>query len=87
MEVPLEKPTTVEFEGRRVPAVEVSFETEKEPWSVYCLNDGSVVKMKQALVSIWRLTEDFKPDGEPIYVYKLAGVNSVEVPENLKKRE
>ena len=82
----MSKRTTVEFEGQTVPAEELEFDNEKEPWSVYKLEDGTVIKAKQSLVSICRLVDKFKPDGEPIYVFKIAGMMNVDVPPELKKK-
>jgi len=81
------KQTTVEFEGKNVKAEEIEFEVEKEPWSVYRLADGTVVRMKQALVSIVRLVDVYKPDGEPIYTFKASGIVHTDVPELLKKKQ
>jgi hypothetical protein len=83
----LGKRITVEYEGKKVPAEELEFDAEKEPWSVYRLEDGTVIKMKQALVSINRLVDVYKPDGEPIYMFKISGITHAEVPEELKKKQ
>lgn len=69
-----------------VPADELDYVEEKEPWSVYKLEDGTVVKAKQSLVSICKLVDKFKPDGEPIYVFKMAGMMNIDVPYELKKK-
>jgi hypothetical protein len=83
----LAKTTTVEFEGKMVPAELLEFESEKEPWSAYKLEDGTVFKMKQTLVSIFRLIDRFKPDGEPIYIFKAVGIVDASVPDELKNRK
>ena len=74
------KQTEVEFEGKLVPAIELDFDTQKEPWTIYTLQDGATLRFKQALVSIWKLEGQTKPGGEPIYVYKLAAMVNVEPP-------
>ena len=78
--------TTVEFEGHMVPAEELDCVEQKEPWSVYKLEDGAIFKSKQNLVTIYRLIDKFKPDGDPIYVFKMAGMVNVEIPPELKKK-
>lgn len=83
----LPKRTTVEFEGKNVKAEEIEFEVEKEPWSVYRLADGTVVRMKQALISIARLVDVYKPDGEPIYTFKASGIVHADSPDQLKKKQ
>ena len=70
-----------------VPAEQLEFEGEKEPWSIYKLEDGTVFKMKQNLVSIFRLSDRFKPDGEPIYFFKAIGIVDASVPQELKERK
>jgi hypothetical protein len=76
----------VEFEGKMVPAEELDFEGQKEPWSVYKLEDGTVFKVKQNLVNIYKLIDRTSPNGDPIYIFKVAGVTSADVPAGLKKK-
>lgn len=82
----LSKPTQIEYEGKMVPAEELTFETDKEPWTVYTLEDGTVIKFKQALAKVCRLTDTFKPDGEPIYVFQIGALTHADAPEHLKKK-
>jgi hypothetical protein len=82
----LGKPTKVEYEGKIVPAEDLTFDADKEPWTVYTLEDGTVIKFKQALAKICRLTDTFKPDGEPIYVFQIGAIMHAESPEHLKKK-
>ncbi len=81
----LAKDKVVKFQGADVPAVALEFEGEKEPWVVYRLEDGSVLKFKQVLVDVARLTDRTKPDGDPIYVFNAAGIVSIDVAPELKK--
>ncbi len=80
----MSRATEVEFQGERIPAEELDFEIEKEPWAVYRLEDGTILKLKHVLVSVAR-TNRYKPDGEPIYVFQVSGVAHTEVPPSLKK--
>jgi hypothetical protein len=82
----LSKRTTVEFEGQMVAAEELECVDEKTPWSLFKLEDGTLLKAKQSLVNIYRLVDKFKPDGEPIYVFKMAGMMNVEIPPELKRK-
>ena len=82
----MSKRTSVEFEGQMVPADELEITDTKEPWSMYTLEDGSTLKFKQNLVNIYKLVDKFRPTGEPIYVFKMAGlVDVVVAPELMKK--
>ena len=82
----MSKRTQVEYEGRTVAAEELEFEAEKEPWTVYKLEDGTTIKFKQALAKICKIPGVYKPDGEPIYVFQLGTMAHVDVPEELKKK-
>jgi hypothetical protein len=69
-----------------VPAEELEFDTDKEPWTVYRLEDGTLLKFKQVLSKACRLIDKFKPNGEPIYVFNLGAITISEVPTELKKK-
>ena len=69
-----------------VPAEQLEFEGEKEPWSVYKLEDGTVVKLKTILAGVSRLVDRYKPDGEPIYVLSVGGMPIIEVPPELRQQ-
>lgn len=75
----------VNFEGRMVPAEQLDFESDKEPWTVYRLEDGTVLKVKTILASVARLIDRYKPDGEPIYVLGVGGMPVLEVPLGLRR--
>jgi hypothetical protein len=68
-----------------VPAEQLDFESDKEPWTVYRLEDGTVLKVKTILASVARLIDRYKPDGEPIYVLGVGGMPVLEVPLGLRR--
>jgi hypothetical protein len=80
------KKVNVQFEGKTVPAVDLEFEAGHEPWTVYKLEDGSILKFKQALAKVSRLTENFKEDGEPIYIFQVGTMTHVDASEDVKKK-
>ncbi len=82
----LAKIIEVQFEGKTVPAEQLDFESEKEPWTVYKLEDGTILKLKTVLANVSRLVDRYKSDGEPIYVLGLAGIPALEVPPELKQK-
>ena len=82
----MSKPTTATFEGQVVPAAELDFDTEKEPWSIFRLEDGTVLRLKQTLVRVCKLQDRFKEDGDPIYVMEVGGIVHTEIPAILKKQ-
>jgi hypothetical protein len=83
----LPKLTQIEYEGQTVPAEELAFDTDKEPWTVYQLEDGTVLKFKQVLSKVCRLIGKVKPDGEPIYVFNLGAITISDIPPELKKKK
>lgn len=75
----------VPLEGKPVEAEQLDFEAEKEPWSVYKLEDGTVLRFKTVLGTAARLVDRYKPDGEPIYVFQMGGMPILEVPPELRR--
>ena len=84
--IALAKRIQVLFEGKMVPADQLDFESEKEPWTVYKLEDGAILKLKTILGSVARLVDRYKADGEPIYVLGIGGVPILEVPRELHRQ-
>jgi hypothetical protein len=84
--LPLAKRIQVQFENQMVPADQLDFEFEKEPWTSYKLEDGAVVRLKVVLASVARLVDRYKPDGEPIYVLGFGGIPVLEVPPELRQQ-
>jgi hypothetical protein len=84
-EKPATQPLRVNFEGAEVPAEEVEFEIEREGWSVYVLEDGTRIKMKNIVARVFRLIDRYKEDGEPLYLLHGSPVISSIVPGHLKK--
>lgn len=82
----LAKRIQVPFEGQMVPADQLDFESDKEPWTVYKLEDGTVLRIKTILGSVARIVGRYKPDGEPIYALGITGVPMLEVPPELRRQ-
>ena len=76
----------IDFQGQQVDATEVEFQTRKEDWNEYQLMDGSVIKMKLIVGSIFRVPEKYDDEGNPIYVVRSKNVLMVRSPDNLKKK-
>jgi hypothetical protein len=81
----LAKRIQVAFEGQMVPAEQLEFDSDKEPWTVYRLEDGTVLRLKSVLASVARLVDRYKPDGEPIYVLGIGGMPIMEIPPELRQ--
>ena len=72
-------------DGREIEAMDVDFETMKEDWNEYKLEDGTILKFKTIVSSIVR-TEEYDPmTGDPVYHVRSTNVLRVKVPEELKR--
>jgi len=59
---------TIQFKDKKVEGTEVSFETIREEWNVYRLNDGTTLKFKAVVANIIRLDDEHNDVGDPIYL-------------------
>jgi len=76
----------INFQGREVDATEVEFQTRKEDWNEYQLMDGSVIKMKLVVSTIFRVDGMYDDEGNPLYQIKSTNVPFVKSPDALKKK-
>jgi len=71
--------------GREIEAMDVDFETVREDWNEYKLEDGTILKFKTIVSSIIR-TEEYDPmTGDPVYHVRSTNILRVKVPEELKR--
>ncbi len=71
--------------GKEIGAMDVDFETIKEDWNEYTLEDGTVLKFKTVVSSIIR-TEDYDPmTGDPVYHVRSTNILRVKVPLEMKR--
>jgi hypothetical protein len=73
------------FAGREIMGQELEFETERESWNTYILEDGTKVKLKAVASSIVRLDE-YLPNGDPMYIVNASNVVATDIPDNLKRQ-
>jgi hypothetical protein len=76
---------TVQFQGTEVQGEGVEFETEREAFNSYLLQDGTTLKLKSVVIEIVRL-DQFNRAGDPVYVIRSQNIVAAVVPENLKKK-
>lgn len=72
-------------DGRMVEAEDLDFESVKEEWNEYKLEDGTVLKAKLVVSKVLRAKE-YQESGEPIYTISSANVVRAKVPEELIKK-
>lgn len=71
--------------GSEVEAANVDFETKREDWNEYALEDGTVLRFKTVVSSIIR-TENYDPmTGDPVYHVRSTNIIRVKAPEELKQ--
>ena len=70
--------------GKTIGGTLVDFETIREEDNSYRLSDGSLIRMKTVVTNIIR-TDEFTPNGEPIYIVNSQNVLVADVPDELKK--
>lgn len=75
------KKVTMNLGGRSVEAEKVEFNTVEEPWSLYKLEDGTVVKVKPVVSDVFRLPGNDPVTGLPQILVRSANIISVEPPE------
>jgi hypothetical protein len=61
--------------------------SSKDGWSEYTLQDGTVMRVKAAILDVKVLIGQYSPDGDPIYLLQAAMVNQIKVPESLKRKK
>ena len=76
----------INFQGREIDSTEIEFQTRKEDWNEYQLMDGSVIKMKVVVSTIFRVDGIYDNEGNPVYQIKSGNVAAVTSPDTLKKK-
>jgi hypothetical protein len=70
--------------GVLVEGVEVRVVDQSELWSTYSLDDGTVIRLKHAVVRIFRLVDRYTPEGDPVYSAQTQAVTCADSPANLR---
>lgn len=71
--------------GREIEAVDLDFETIREDWNEYKLEDGTILKFKTIVSSVIRTAEYDPMTGDPVYHVRSTNILRVKVPEELKR--
>lgn len=66
--------------------VEVPVASSNERWSEFVLEDGSVIKAKLSLLGVIRHTNEWDPNGNPIYSIQASVTSAVVKVEDEKLR-
>jgi hypothetical protein len=74
-------------------AEDLEYQTIKEDWNIYKLEDGTTLRIKMVVENIYRALMDDKktirytPKGEPMYTARWTAVMTPDVPDGLIKRK
>jgi len=75
-------------DGNIVDAYEVPIASSTDRWSDINLEDGSVIRVKMSAGAVFRLADQYDPEGAPVYVVKGSStLLTVSVPESLRKKD
>lgn len=56
-----------------------------EHWNTYILADGTALRAKQVMTEVWRVVDEWDPEGNPIYLVKSQGVLTINAPDQLRR--
>lgn len=78
---------TFPFEGKPCEADQMDFEPVQDPWHEYALEDGTRLRFRTQVQSIYRLVDRYNDAGEPIYVTTSVNAAVADVPPGLMRPE
>lgn len=58
-----------------------------EQWSQYVLEDGTILRVRIVVSSVYRTKGQFAANGDPVYQVNMSHILAIEVPEKLKASE
>jgi hypothetical protein len=82
------KKIKINLRGNTVEGESMTFTAREEPWTVYKLEDGSIIKLRPVVSDIFKLPERDPVTGLPQYMIRSSNIVSVEPPDvPLSKKE
>ncbi|MBU7010496.1 MAG: hypothetical protein HXS46_07380 [Theionarchaea archaeon] len=77
--------TKIVFQERLEDAERLNISASEEFWNTYGLEDGTKLKVRLVLASVFKLKNKYSRLGEPIYVIKTDNVIDAQAPDGLIK--
>jgi len=71
--------------GKEYNAEIIEFETEREGWNSYILQDGTELRLKAVVSEIVRVEGAYSPNGDPLYMVQSSNIVVTNVPDRLRK--
>jgi len=66
----------------------VDVEESVERWSDLKLSDGSTLRLKQVILQVVRIANEYDPNKNPLYLVQSSPIMAIgDVPDNLKKKD
>jgi len=65
--------------------IEVEILEAKERWSEYRLADGTTLRLRPVMISVFRADGQYTPDGDPVYNLKSTLITDVRAPASAAK--
>jgi hypothetical protein len=72
-------------EGTLIEAERIAITHSDDPWLIYDLEDGTQLRIRIVVSSVFRLNGKYTLDGDPVYVVRSQNVVAADVPDGLKK--
>lgn len=83
----MERKTRLNVPGLgEVDVTAVGYRSGGENWNEYLADDGTVIRLKPVVTSIFRVDGQYDAEGNPVYVVKSTNVMSVSPPEELRRQ-
>lgn len=79
--------TKVKIGDEWVTGEELNFKTKQDDWSIYELEDGTIIKLRTIVTKIIRTEKWHAQRNDPIYSVASNNVIEAIVPEKLKRRD
>ena len=70
--------------GEIVDADRVKVEQADDPWLIYTLEDGAVLRIKLIVSAVFKVHDRWTPEGDPVYIARTQNVVAIDVPDELK---
>ena len=78
--------TRINIGDRSIEAEDMEFQTGKEDWNEYQVEDGFTVRIKLVVSSILK-TQERDPQGNPVYIVQSTNIVKVLPPETYSRKE
>ena len=78
--------TRINIGDRTIEAEDMEFQTGREDWSEYQVEDGFSVRIKLVVSSILK-TQERDPQGNPVYIVQSTNIIKVLPPETYTRKE